>query len=148
MRGEGRQGLAGMLGGRDRQHEIAVAERGQVMGGLDGVVQAHARQVAGIFAQGLDLGGHLGLARPEPRRQSRKGRDLGQGRAPGPRVDHPHRAHQAFAPLRPGAWVGRSAAAASSSGQRGRAAASSPLVKPALSRSAPANAIMAALSVQ
>ena len=70
-----------------------------------------------------------------------------QGRAPSAAADNAYGPH-ALAPLRPGTWVGFALAAASSSGQRGRAIASRPSTIPAASRSAPAKAIIAALSVQ
>ncbi len=98
MRGEGGQGLAGVLGRRHRQHQVAAAERGEVARGLDGVVQAHARQVAGVLALGLDMGGDLGPAAPQARFQPCEGADLGQGGAPGAGVDHPCSAHHAREP--------------------------------------------------
>src|SRR3546814_2369752 len=67
------------------------------------------------------------------------GRDLGQGRAPCTRADYAN--SHAFTP------APRAFSAPGSSGQRGRAATSSPSVNPAANRSAPAQPIMAALSV-
>src|SRR3954468_10428334 len=85
---------------------------------------------------GLD---DLRLARPE-QGLAALGRDLRQRRPPGAGADHadPH----AFTP------APRTRSASGSSGQRARAGASRPSVRPASKRRAPAQAIIAALSVQ
>ncbi len=150
VRGQGGQGGAHVLGGAHGQDQVAMAQVGHVLGGLQRVLQGHARQEQGIFVFAVDGVDHLGLARPQQGGQARAGAHLGQGRAPGPAADHPGagKTAHALAPLRPGTWVGLARAAASSSGQRGRAAASRPSVRPRARRSAPARAIIAALSVQ
>ena len=77
--------------------------------------------------------------------------DLGERGAPGSAADDAgplQGVAHALAPLRPALCVGLAAAAASSSGQRGRATASSGSERPSARRSAPARAIIAALSVQ
>ena len=115
------------------------------------LVQRHARQEQGVGEVAVDGVHHLDLARPDGDAEVAQAAYLGQGGAPGASADDadglPVFAH-ALAPLRPGMWVGLERAAASSSGQRGRATASRPLTSPSTSRSAPARAIIAALSVQ
>src|SRR3546814_11625319 len=79
------------------------------------------------------------LERPDKDGIAAGGRDLVQGRAPCTRAYYAN--SHAFTP------APRAFSAPGSSGQRGRAATSSPSVNPAANRSAPAQPIMAALSV-
>ena len=90
----------------------------------------------------IDGFGDFGLQRPQQSVPPRAGGDLGQRRSPGAAADHrqPLDCH-AFTP------APRTFSAASSSGQRARAGASSPSMRPAAKRSAPAQPIIAALSV-
>ncbi len=91
---------------------------------------------------GIDRLDDLGLAGPQQDVASAARADLGQRGAPRPAADHaqPIEAH-AFTP------APRTFSASGSSGQRARAGASSGRSGPAMKRSAPAQAIIAALSV-
>ena len=150
MRAKRGQGGAHVLGWDHGQDQVAAGGLSQVAGRADGRIQRDIGQEEPVGVALVHRLHHLGLPRPEQGVQTGPGADLGQGGAPGSAADDPgaFEAAQALAPLRPGTWVGRFKAASSSSGQRGRATASSPSTSPSASRSAPAKAIMAALSVQ
>src|SRR5690606_26069876 len=110
--------------------------------------KARARQEQAVGAAAVDLGDQLRLARPEQHLAPVARQRLGERGAPGARADHTD-------PLALGLSNGhaftpapRTGSAPASSGQRGRAAKSSGSACPSASRSTPAQAIIAALSVQ
>src|SRR5206468_4428454 len=93
----------------------------------------------------IDGGHNVVLERPKQCLPTAGRRDLRQRGPPGAAADHAESEAiglHAFTP------APRTLSACSSSGQRARAGASSPSVRPPASRSAPAQAIIAALSVQ
>ena len=131
----------------------AASSSAGVSGGRDRRFQRDAGQEQRIAPSAVDRLDHLRLARPDQRLEAGAGADLGQRRAPGAASQHPDPLHARFSirpwpPCGPAhGWVGRGrrprpAASAAVPGRRDRRRA------PAASRSAPASAIMAALSVQ
>src|SRR4051812_14646260 len=88
----------------------------------------------------INRSNHFRLARPEHHRLAIGRRDLGERGTPGPAADDSD--FHAFTP------APRAFSASGSSGQRALAGASSPSTSPASKRSAPAQPIIAALSVQ
>src|SRR5439155_3245185 len=119
---------------------IGIAQRVEIVRRDNAVGQPYIGQEQLVDVARVDRLDHLGLARPQGDRLAIGRRDLRQSGAPGAAADHayPH----AFTP------APRTFSASGSSGQRGRAAMSSGSVRPAAKRSAPAQAIIAALSVQ
>ena len=129
---------AHMLGGRDDEQGVAVGERGELGGGPDRGVERNAGEEQAILVVAVDAFDHLGLERPQQGFAAAR-RDLGERRPPGAAADDSDL--HAFTP------APRTFSASGSSGQRARAGASSASVRPASKRSAPAQAIIAALSV-
>src|SRR5688572_12176497 len=140
-----RRGLkdrAHMLSRRDYEPCIALGQVRKLAGRPDGFVEPMSRQEGLVLVLGVDGLHHLGFARPQQDFASAACADLRQSGAPGTAADDPQpfEAH-AFTP------APRTFSASGSSGQRARAGASSASVSPCVKRSAPAQAIIAALSV-
>src|SRR3546814_7735901 len=129
-----------MLCGCHHQNGIADGEIIKACRRLDCRIQVIAGQENAIAVGFVNRASDFLLERPDKDGIAVGGRDLGQGRAPCTRADYAN--SHAFTP------APRAFSAPGSSGQRGRAATSSPSVNPAANRSAPAQPIMAALSVR
>src|SRR3546814_9847584 len=128
-----------MLCGCHHQNGIADGEIIKACRRLDCRIQVIAGQENAIAVGFVNRASDFLLERPDKDGIAVGGRDLGQGRAPCTRADYAN--SHAFTP------APRAFSAPGSSGQRGRAATSSPSVNPAANRSAPAQPIMAALTV-
>ena len=129
---------ADMLRRRNHQQRVSAREIGEQAGRANVGRQRHAGQKRHVLVASVDPLDDLGFARPEQHIAAARG-DLRQRRAPSTAANDadPH----AFTP------APRTASAPGSSGQRARAGVSSGSVRPAAKRSAPAQAIIAALSV-
>src|SRR3569623_3302848 len=132
-----------MLRRRNHQPGIAAGEVGNLAGCRNRGIESNAGQEHGNFVRAVDRGDLYRLACPEQRFPAAARHDLRERGSPRAAADHadPVKAH-AFTP------APRTFSAVSSSGHRARAGASSLSHNPAANRSAPAQAIIAALSVQ
>ena len=77
-----------MLGGRNREDQVAGTEIGQFAGHRHMVVEDDPGQEGLVDAAGADAVDHLGFPRLQQDIQPGPTRDLGQGRAPGTGTDH------------------------------------------------------------
>src|SRR5258705_1748859 len=130
---------AGVLRRGDGQQSVAACQIVQFRRGADAVGETHAGWVDAILVATVDCSDDLGFERPDQAFAAVRRGDLREGRAPCAAADDPN--PHAFTP------APRTFSALSSSGQRARAGASRPSINPAAKRSAPAQAIIAALSV-
>src|SRR5438445_7390300 len=134
---------AHVLRGCDHQPGVALVKMADVGRGADRRIEWHAGKEQLIFVTVVDRIGDLVLHRPQERLASARRRDLRERCPPRAAAEDADlvEAH-AFTP------APRTFSASESSGQRARAGTSSGSVSPAAKRSAPAQAIIAALSVQ
>jgi hypothetical protein len=89
VRLQGGQGRAQVLGRRHGQDQVAGGQ-GAMSAEAVIVLQLHPGQEHRVLAVGGDRGHDLGLAGLQRDLQAGPGRDLGQGRAPGPGADDAH----------------------------------------------------------
>src|SRR5207237_444795 len=129
-----------ILRGANDEQRFAIRHFGQIAGRADRRAQRQPLEKQRVFMGGVDCLDHFGLARPERDRLAIGRRNLRESGAPGAAANDPD--PHAFTP------APRAFSASGSSGQRARAGASSPSTRPASKRSAPAQPIIAALSVQ
>ena len=148
--GQLRRRDAEILGRRYQQGQFRASYRfGKIAGCDDRFVDRMVGQEQGVAAVAPDRFDHFRLARPQADRAAAARARYGECGAPGAGADDRDPAHdpgpsaRAASPV--ASWAGPSS---ESSGQRGRGAKSNEEVRPSASRSAPAQAIMAALSVQ
>src|SRR4051794_2496078 len=134
---------AHVLRGRDNEPRVAFVEIADASCRADRRVERHIGQKQRILVAVVDGVDDLVLHRPKQGFAAAGRRDLCERRSPSAAAEDSDlvEAH-AFTP------APRTLSASGSSGQRARAGASSGSVKPAAKRSAPAQAIIAALSVQ
>ncbi len=140
-RGGGGDGAHGL--GRHGEHDGVGAERDAERIGRRDVGEIDAGQIARVLVALVDGVNRGAVARPDAHRAAGAGGGQCQRGAPGAAADDADGLDHARAPFAPLPSLG---AASSSSGQRGRAATSRESVRPRASRSAPAQAIITALS--
>ena len=132
-----------MLRWGNHENRNAFAKIRQIVGCAYRSMQRHARQEHRISMGCVDRLDNLCLIGPQAYRRAITGHHLRQSRTPGTPAKDANFGLSSHA-LTP---APRTVSASGSSGQRGRAGTSSESVRPAAKRSAPAQPIIAALSV-